>query len=158
MEREGRQYTYRRKKNYWTGQLVIILTSYIYGKIYICNYISTDTEDMSRHRHWEVVQRTDGNNKKENKCIPPDTAGQETPILGTQLFPLQITCRNHVLSSVFEISSIHMPISQSCWSQWNYSHVISERPGAYLFYSMLMTSSIVTTYQVLLQLYCSLDK
>jgi len=57
--------------------------------------------------------------KNINKCIPPNTAGQETPILGTQLLPPQITCGNHVLPSVFQISSMHVPSSQSCWSQWN---------------------------------------
>lgn len=56
MERERRQETEEEKLlNSSTGNYPKML--------YMCNHISMDTEDMSRHGHWEVVQRTDGKNK-----------------------------------------------------------------------------------------------
>lgn len=55
-EREKRQETEEEKLlNSPTGNYPNVLCK--------CNHISMDTEDMSRHGHWEVVQMTDGNNK-----------------------------------------------------------------------------------------------
>lgn len=56
VERQRRQETEEEKLLNWS-------TGNYPNMLHICNHISMDTEDMSRHGHWEVVQRTDGNSK-----------------------------------------------------------------------------------------------
>lgn len=62
-----------------------------------------------------TIEHKEINKQKINRYILDNTAGQETPILGTvtSFYKLLVGITFYYLSSVFQIFSIHMLISQS---------------------------------------------
>lgn len=90
LEREERQKTHRKRKATENGPLVSILTCCIYIAIFpMILKISQDTVSEKWYKGQMAIIKY--------RCIQPDTAGQETPILGALCYSIcKLLTGNHV--------------------------------------------------------------
>lgn len=85
-----------------------------------------------------TIEHKEINKQKINRYILDNTAGQETPILGTvtSFYKLLVESRSIIYppSSRYSQSTC---LSPSLDEVWNCSYIISQRPGVYLFHLMI---------------------
>lgn len=111
LEREERQKTHRKRKATENGPLVNILTCCIYIAIFpMILKISQDTGSEKWYKGQTAIIKY--------RCIQPDTAGQETPILGALCYSIcKLLTGNHVQSSTFLSAHVYILVLQKLAEQ-----------------------------------------